>query len=74
MSTGICSIDPAGAGGHDEDAIAHVDRFIDVMGDQEHGGETGLPQAQHFILHSHAGEGIESTERLVEQENLGMSN
>ena len=32
------SIDPAGAGGHDEDTIAHVNCFIDVMGDQEHRG------------------------------------
>jgi hypothetical protein len=30
------SIDPAGAGGHDEDAIAHLNCFIDVMGDQQH--------------------------------------
>ena len=32
------SIDPAGAGGHDEDPIAHVNCFIDVMSDQEHRG------------------------------------
>jgi hypothetical protein len=32
------SIDPTGARGHDEDAIAHVNCFIDVVGDQEHGG------------------------------------
>jgi hypothetical protein len=71
---GDASIDSPRAWGHDEYAVTHVDRFIDVMSDQEHRGETGLPQAQHFILHSHAREGIEGTERLVEQENFGMSN
>jgi hypothetical protein len=68
------SIDSARARGHDEYAVTHVDRFIYVMSDQEHCGETCLPQAQHFILHSHAREGIESAEWLVKQENFGMSN
>jgi hypothetical protein len=54
---GDASIDSPRAWGHDEYAVTHVDRFIDVMSDQEHRGETGLPQAQHFILHSHAREG-----------------
>ena len=68
------SIDPAGAGRHDEDAIAHVNCFIDVVGDQERRGQTSLPNPQHFILHSHSGEGIESTKWFVKQENLGISN
>jgi hypothetical protein len=29
-----CSLDPAGAGGHYEDSIAHVNCFIDVVSDQ----------------------------------------
>ena len=33
-----CALDPAGAGGHDEDSIARVNSFIDIMGDQEHRG------------------------------------
>ena len=28
------AIDSSGRLGHDEDAIAHIDRFIDVMGDE----------------------------------------
>ena len=65
-------IHSTGTGGHDDDAVAHVDRFIDVVGDQEHRGAAGLPEAQHFVLHSHAREGIECAERFVEEENLGM--
>src|SRR5258708_34042620 len=64
------SIDSARAQGHDKYAVTHVDRFIDVMRDQEYRGETGSPQAQHFTLHSHARESIEGAERLVYQENF----
>jgi len=39
------SFDLAGAGAHDEDSIAHVDSFIDIMSDQEHGGETSQPKS-----------------------------
>ena len=67
-------IDPAGARGHNEDSVAHINRFVDVMGNQEHRGEADLPQAKHLVLHSHPCEGIEGTERLVEKEDFGMSN
>ena len=67
-------IDPTGARRHDEDSIAHIDRFVDVMTNQDHRGEADLPQAKHLILHSHAREGIESSERLVKQQDFGMSN
>ena len=40
------------------------------MGDQEHGGAARLPESQHFVLHAHAGEGVERAERFVEQENF----
>ena len=33
-----------------------------------------LPKAQHFILHTHAGEGVERAEWFVEQKNFGMIN
>ena len=32
----------------------------------------GLPKAQHFILHAHAGEGVERAERFVEEKNFRM--
>ena len=39
------------------------------------GGHAGfLPDAQDLVLHVHAGEGIECTERLIEQEHLGLAN
>ena len=31
-----------------------------------------LPESQHFILHPHAGEGVERAERFVEQEDFRM--
>src|SRR5215469_6559718 len=44
---------------------AHIDRLVDVMGNQEHRGEAGLPEAKYFILHSNACKGIESSERFL---------
>jgi hypothetical protein len=57
------------AGSHDDDAVAHVDGFVDVVGDQEHGGAARLPEAEDFILHAHAGEGIQGTQGFIEQQN-----
>ena len=31
-----------------------------------------LPEAQHFILHPHAGEGVERAERFVEEKDFRM--
>ena len=31
-----------------------------------------LPEAQHFILHAHAGEGIERAQRLIQQQDFGV--
>jgi hypothetical protein len=67
-------LDPAGTRSHDHDAVTHVDGFVDVMSDKEHGGAVGAPEPQYFILHTHAGKGIERAERLVEQEHFGMVN
>jgi hypothetical protein len=63
-------IDPARRLSHYHDAIAHVNGFVDVMGDKEHGGTACLPEPQHFILHPHASKGVERAERFVEQENF----
>src|SRR5258706_12801802 len=56
---------------HDYDAVAHVNRFIDVVGDQKHRGAARFPQPQHFILHSHARKGVQRSERFVQEEDLG---
>src|SRR5262245_55451744 len=36
---------------HQDDAVAHVDGLVDVVGDEDHGGAAGLPQPQYFVLH-----------------------
>ena len=66
------AFDAARARRHDDDAIAHVDGFVDVMGDEQHGGAARLPKAEDFVLHAHAGEGVERAERFIEQQNFGM--
>src|SRR5207249_4804550 len=63
-------LDPAGTRSHNNDAVAHVDGFIDVMSNKQHGSAPRLPKAQHFILHTHPGKGIERAEWFVEQENF----
>src|SRR5438034_9205311 len=60
-------LDPTGRRGHDDDAVAHIERFVDVMGDEEHRGAARLPEAQHFVLHAHAGKSIEGAERFIEK-------
>src|SRR4051794_10246280 len=58
--------------GHYQDAITHINRFINVVRDEQHRSATILPQPQYFILHPHPGESIERAERFIEQQNLGM--
>ena len=58
----------------DDDAVAHVNGLIDVVSNEEHGRAPVLPKAQDFILHTHAGEGVEGAERLIQQKNFGMIN
>ena len=60
------AIDAPGCLRHDKDAITHVDGFIDVVGNEKHSGAAIFPKAQHFILHSHAGEGVERAEWFIE--------
>ena len=53
------TLDPTWARRHDHDSIAHVDGFVDVMGNEEHGRAASLSECQHFVLHPHSGERIE---------------
>ena len=57
---------------HDDDPVAHVDRLVDVVGDQEHRRPAGLPEPQDLVLHPHPGERVERAQRLVEQQDLGV--
>ena len=58
--------------GHDDDPITHIDRFVNVMGDEKHGGTVRPPKAQHFVLHAHPGKSIERAQWLIEEQNPGM--
>jgi hypothetical protein len=49
------SLDSPGARSQDENPVAHIGGPIDIVGDEEHRGETSLPETQHFILHAVAG-------------------
>src|SRR5207249_3613498 len=68
------AIDASGRRGHDEDAIAHVNCFVYVVRHQKHGGAAIFPKVQYFVLHAHASEGIERTQRLIEEENFRVIN
>src|SRR5260221_13605131 len=64
-------LDAGDAGGmrlHDDDAIAEIDRFIDIMG-HENGGEPLMPRdALQLVLQTQAGEGIQGAQGFVEQQ------
>jgi hypothetical protein len=45
----------------DDNAVAHLDRFVDVVGDEEHGA-AHLPEMKHFILHPYTGKSAERAE------------
>ncbi len=58
--------------GHDDNAIAHINCFVDVVSDEEHGRAPGLPKTKHFILHAHTRKGIERAEGLIEKQRFRM--
>src|SRR5262245_59035352 len=66
------AIDSARTLSHDHDSIAHVNCFIDIMGDEKHRGAAIFPKPQDFVLHKHACEGVQRAERFVQQENFRM--
>src|SRR4029077_4580016 len=58
----------------DDEAVAHVNGFGDVVSNEQHGSAPVLPKAQNFILHTHAGESVEGAQGFIEQKNFGMIN
>src|ERR1043166_3630013 len=66
------AFDATGARRHDENPVAHVNGFVDVVGHEEHGRATVPPELQNFVLHAHAGEGVERAQRFIEEQQLGM--
>jgi hypothetical protein len=59
QSDGDGSFDPPRPRGHDHDAVTHIDRFVDIVGNQEHRGVSPFPEPKYFILHSHARKSVE---------------
>ena len=60
---------------HDDDAVGHQDRLLDVVGDHEDGlRRYGLvqPELHQLTAQRFGGENVERGERLVETEQLGL--
>jgi len=54
------------------DAIRHVDRFLDIVRDQQHGMALFVEDALQLGSHAQTRQRIESRERLVHVQNLGL--
>ncbi len=64
--------DRSGLATDDDDAVAQVDRFVDVVGDQQHAEAMFAGQAQQQVLQLDAGEGIHRAEGFVEQQHARL--
>src|SRR3954453_4204203 len=67
---GNLGLDAAGARAHDDDAAAEEDRFLDVVGHEQHGLLVALPDAEQHLLHQGTRLVVEPTEGLVEKQDL----
>ncbi|MHC2561173.1 hypothetical protein ACVIVD_003167 [Bradyrhizobium liaoningense] len=63
-------LDAAGTRTHDDDAAAEEDRFLDVVGHEQHRLLVALPDPEQHFLHQGAGLVVQCAEGLVEQEDL----
>ena len=61
-----------GTVGHQHDAIGEQQRFIDVVGDHEHGLVRFGAELNQLVLQLHARDDIKKAKRLVEQQHLGL--
>ena len=55
---------------HQQDAVGQQDRFVDIVGDHEHGLIRGRADSHQLVLDHAASERIEGTEGLIEQQHL----
>ena len=60
------------AAGHHDDTVGQEQSLIDIVGDHHHGFAVLVPESHELILEFHAREGIEETERLIEQQDFGL--
>ena len=65
-------LDAAGPRRHHDHARGHEDRFLDVMGDEQHRLLAPLPNAEEQFLHQPARLVVQRAERLVEQKDRGI--
>ena len=54
------------------DAIGHVQRFLDVVRDEQNRGAQRADDAQHFVLQRSARDGIDRAERFVHQQHARL--
>ena len=57
---------------HQQDAVGQQDRFVDIVGDHEHRLIRGRTNPHQLVLDHAAGERIERTEGLIEQQHLRL--
>ena len=57
----------------DGDAVAHLDRLLDVVGDEHHRLAHLFVEPQELVLEPHARHGIDGAERLVHQDHSGSA-
>ena len=55
-----------------DDAVAEIDRFVEVVGHEDHGGAAGRHQRQHLVLQSLPRHRVQRAERLVHQKRLRL--
>ena len=59
-----------GAAGVEQDnAVGEIEGFVEVVGDEQDGLVEALKEGAHHLLHFEAGEGVESAEGLVHEED-----
>ena len=55
-----------------QDAVADDDRFLDGVGDEQHGEAHVVPKLKQLLLHPPPGQGVECGERLVHQQDFRL--
>ncbi len=64
--------DPAGPAFHGNHPVAEIDRLLQIMGDENHGGAALRRQPRHLVLQVLPGHGVERAERLVHQQHVRL--
>ncbi|MNP38421.1 hypothetical protein D3C76_1319330 [compost metagenome] len=57
-----------GARAHHQDAVGEEQRFVDIVGDEHHGGADAGPDIQQQLLHAGTGLRVQCAERFVHQQ------